>query len=141
MADTISIYNHTAKLFANQEVDVDNLKVMLIGAGGSFNAAHTAVSSVSGNEVSGNGWDSGGEPLAGEAVTTVTTNDAKLDADDVVVEATGGSIGPSSFYCLYDATSNKPLLWCEFDEPQTATVGNNMEIIFNAAGLFTWTVT
>lgn len=144
MADTIQLYNHTAKLFANKEVTIGTtLKVMLLNSSGSFSAAHTTITDVSTNQVSGNGWDAGGEPLQSAAVTTVTTNDAKLDAADLSIAASGGSIGPASYAVIWDDAhaSDVLLAFITFDTPQTATAGNNFVITWNASGIFTWTVT
>lgn len=144
MADTITLYNHTAKLFANKEVTIaTTLKVMLIGAAGSFVAANTVIGDVNTNQVSGNGWAAGGVALASPAVTTVNTNDAKLDATDISVTASGGSIGPASFAVLWDDAhaSDVLLAWIAFDAAQTATVGNNFNITWDAGGIITWTVT
>jgi hypothetical protein len=144
MADTIQLYNHTAKLFANKEVTIGtNLKVMLLDSDASFTATHTVIGDVSGDQVSGNGWDSGGEPLQSAAVTTVTTNDAKLDAADLVITASGGPIGPASYAVIYDDAhaSDVLLAFITFDSPQTATAGNDFSIVWNASGIFTWTVT
>lgn len=143
MADTVSVYNHTAKLFANKEITIGTtLKVMLLNSSGTFTASNTVIGDVNTNQVSGNGWDVGGEPLQNAAVTTVTTNDAKLDADDLVIAASGGSIGPASNYVLYDDAHASDVLLnhCAFGSAQTATVGNNFTITFNASGIFTWTV-
>lgn len=144
MADTIQLYNHTAKLFANKEITIGTtLKVMLLNSSGSFTASHTTITDVSTNQVSGNGWDAGGEPLQSAAVTTVTTNDAKLDADDLAITASGGSIGPASYAVIYDDAhaSDVLLAFITFNSAQTATVGNNFTIAWNASGIFTWTVT
>lgn len=143
MPDTTSIYNHTAKLFMNKEVTIGaTLKVMLLNGSGTFTATNTVIGDVSGNQVSGNGWDVGGEPLVNAAVTTTATNDAKLDADDLVIAASGGSIGPASNYVLWDDAhvSDVLLVHCAFAAAQTATVGQNFSVAFAAAGIFTGTV-
>lgn len=139
MAVTVSLYNHTAKLFANKEVTFTTLKLMLLNSSGAFNAAHTAISSVSANEVSGNGWAAGGPTLANVAVTTVTTNDAMLDADDVSVTASGGDIGPASFAVLYDSTSSKPLAFIDFGGAKQAGVGTPLLFQWATTGIFGWT--
>lgn len=140
MAVTVQLYNHTTKLFANGQVDVDNCKVMLLNSSGSFDATHTNISSISGNQVSGNGWASGGVLIGNGAVTTVSTNDAKFDGDDISVTATGGSIGPADYACIYDATGSYPLAFITFDPlAQMATVGNDFDITWHANGIITWT--
>lgn len=54
MAVTTSIYSHTPKLFANQEVNFSNIRCMLLSASATFAAAHTAVSSVANATVAAN---------------------------------------------------------------------------------------
>lgn len=139
MAVTISLYNHTPKLFANGEVDLTAIKLMLLNNSATFTAAHTDISSISGNEVSGSGWSSGGELLSGVAVTAVTTNDAKLDADDVSVTATGGNIGPAYKAVVYDATGSFPLAFIDFGGSQEAGNGTAFLVTWNASGIITWT--
>ncbi len=141
MAVTISLYNHTTKIFANEQVDLTALKLMLLGAGGTFTAADTAIADVSADEVSGNGWDTGGEPVGSAAVTTVTTNDAKLDAADVSVTATGGSIGPAENAVLYDSANDLLICHISFGEAKTADVGTPFNVVWNASGITTWTYT
>lgn len=146
MAVTISQYNHTEKLLANKEITYTTLKVQLLDSNAAFTATHTALTSVNNSgayEVSGNGWTAGGETLANVAVTTVTTNDAKLDADDVSVTASGGDIGPTTACVIYDDTeaSDAPLWYVDFDGAQTAGVGTDFIITWNAAGIKTWTYT
>jgi hypothetical protein len=139
MADTTAYYNHARKLIAGQEVDLTNLKVMLLDSSFTFDATDTDMTGITGNEVSGNGWAAGGEVIGSVAASIVNTNEAKIDGADVVKAASGGSIGPASYYVVYDATNNKPLTCVTFGSPQTATVGNNFSVTFNAAGIFTFT--
>ena len=145
MAITISPYNHTAKILANKEIVYTTLKVVLLNGAATFNPADTALTDVTdagANDVDGNGWDVGGEPLANEVLTIVNTNQAKLDADDLIVAASGGSIGPAEAACIYDDShaSDAPLFWIEFNETFTATVGNNFQFIWAAEGIARWLV-
>lgn len=147
MAVTATLYNHSAKLFANSEVSLADLKFMLLSSGASFDATDTDIDDVAGvntppraNEVSGNGWTAGGIAVASAAVTTVTTNDAKLDATDISVTASGGSIGPAEAGVIYDSDSGKPLVWVDFDGAKEAGVSTDFKVIWNASGIVTWTV-
>jgi hypothetical protein len=145
MAVTITLYNHTVKKLVNEEFDLSTLKVMLLNATAeaAFSAAHTTLAQVAGasnvNEVSGNGWTTGGIALANAAVSIVTTNDAKLDADDISVTASGGSIGPAEAAVIYDDTGDVPLAFIDFDGTQEAGVGTDFKIIWNASGIITFT--
>ena len=91
MAVTVSLYNHTSKPLLERGIG-DTYKVRLVSAG-SFNATHTTLSGTGATEVTqANGYTTGGATLANITVSTVTTNDAKWDADDVTWNASGGTI-------------------------------------------------
>lgn len=144
MAVTVSLYNHTPKLFANGEVTLASLKLMLLNDSATFDATDvyaTDVSSSGTYEVSGNGWDAGGEAISGAAVTTVTTNDAKLDADDMSVNASGGDIGPAYKAVIIDGSYSPALalVWIDFGEAQTAGSGTPFAVTWNASGIISWT--
>lgn len=144
MAITVSVYNHTTAQFLEQSVDLTNLKLMLLDDNAAFNATDTdidAVSDTGAYEVDGGGWTTGGETLAGVAVTTVTTNDAKLDADDVDVTATGDDIGPADAAVIYDATSGKPLAYVDFGASITAVEGASFLVAWDDDGIFTLSYT
>lgn len=140
MAVTVTLYNHTAKLLANKEVTLTTIKAMLVN-NHTFDVTDTDLSGITGNEVSGSGWDVGGELIANVAVTTVTTNDAKLDGDDISVTATGGAIGIADGCVIYDDTGNFPLAYYDFGGDQEAGEGTDFRLTFNASGIFTFTVT
>jgi hypothetical protein len=141
MAVTISLYNQAAKVLANSEVDLTALKLMLLGAGGTFTAADAAIADVDTDEVFGSGWDEGGEAVAGAAVTTVTTNDARLDANDVSVTATGAAIGPAENAVLYDSANDLLLCHIAFGEAKTADEGTPFNVVWDATGIINWTYT
>lgn len=142
MAVTISRYNHTAKLLLNKEVTYTTLKVMLLDNVATFTATDTALTGPAGaanaNEVSGNGWTVGGETLTSVAVTTVDTDGAMIDCDDVVVTASGGPIGPAYAAVIYDDTdaNDAPLWYIDFGEAQQAGDGTPFKITINASGIY-----
>jgi hypothetical protein len=142
MAVTISLYNHTAKRFASGEnAEGDTYKVKLLTAA-TFDASHTTLSATGGTEVaSGSGYTAGGAALTNVAVTTITTNDAKFDADDVTWTASGGPI-TASFGILYNSSdaNDPPVAFIDFDGSQTAGDATDFLIVWNASGIFTWTV-
>jgi hypothetical protein len=138
MAVTYSQYDHTLKLLLNREVTFTTLKVKLLDNTASFTASQTTVAAVDGSgakEVNGNGWTSGGITLSNVTVTQVTTNDAMIDADDVGVTASGGSIGPAYAALVYDSTSNKPLWYIDFGQAQSAGSTTDFKIVWDATGL------
>ena len=146
MAVTFSMYNTSLKRLVNKEVDLNALRVMLLDNTASFVATDTALTQVAGvanaKQVSGNGWDVGGETLTSVVVSTVTTNDAKLDAADVSVTATGGSIGPAYAAVVYDDTDSNdaPLLYIDFGAAQTAGDTTDFKIVWHANGLISFTL-
>lgn len=140
MAVTISRYNHTAKLLLNKELALTTFKVMLLNNSATFDATDTALTDVTNAgayQVSGNGWDSGGETLSNVAVTVVATDGAMIDADDLAITATGGDIGPAYKAVIYDDThaSDAPLWFIDFGESKTAGVGTDFRVTFNANGI------
>lgn len=143
MAVTISVYNHTAKRFADGSNAVgDTYKVKLLTAA-TFDATHTTLAATGGTEATTTtGYTAGGATLASVAVTTETTNDAKFDAADVTWTATGGAI-TASYAILYNDTdaNDPPVAFINFDGSQSAGDGTDFKIIWNANGIFTFTVT
>lgn len=140
MAPTISLYNHTSKLFAEgTNESSDNYRVMLCSAA-TFNATNTTLAGITKTEVaSGTGYTSGGA-LLGNVTVTSSLNDAKFDADDVTWTASGGSI-VASFGILYNQTAGDlPLAFINFDGVQTAGDGTQFKILWNANGIFAFNV-
>lgn len=142
MAVTISLYNHTAAKFADGSFAVgDTYKLKLLTAA-TFDATHTTLAATGGTEVAnGNGYTTGGTALTNVAVTTVTTNDAKFDADDVSWSASGGAL-TASYGILYNDTdtNDPPLALIDFGGSQSAGDGTQFKVIWNASGIFTFTV-
>jgi hypothetical protein len=141
MAVTIQMYNHTRKLFANNEVDLGDLKFMLRNDTTVFNATHTVIGGLAGAEVHGNGWTEGGEAIASAAVTIVNTNEAMLDGDDISVTATGSAIEASRGVIYDDDTTTKNVLfYVDFDGTKTADAGTPFNVNFHANGIARWLV-
>lgn len=140
MPVSISLYNHTAKLFADgSNAAADTYKVKLF-ASATFNATHTTETAAGGTEVAnGNGYTSGGATLSGVTVTTTTTNDATFDANDVTWSASGGSISAACAR-IYNSTDSTPLAFINFDATETAGDGTDFKLVWNASGIFTFTV-
>lgn len=142
MAVTISLYNHTAKLFAEgSNGSADTYKVKLYSSA-TFDATNTTIAGITGTEATtGTGYTAGGQALANVAITTVTTNDAKFDADDLVWTASGGSI-TASYGVIYNDTdaNDPPIAFIDFDGSQSAGDGTEFKIVWNASGIFSFTV-
>ena len=143
MAITVSLYNHTTQRFASGANAIgDTYKLKLLTAS-TFNATHTTLAATGGTEVAnGNGYTTGGATLTNVAVTTVTTNDAKFDADDVTWTASGGSISANSAI-LYDDTDgdDPPLLHIDFGGTETAGDGTDFKVVWNSNGIVSFTTT
>ena len=143
MAVTINLYNHTAKRFADGSNAVgDTYKVMLCTAA-TFTAADTTLAGITKTEVANaNGYTTGGATLANVAVTTVTTNDAKFDADDASWTASGGAI-TASYGILYNDTdtNDPPVAFIDFGGSESAGDTTDFRIVWNASGILTFTVT
>jgi hypothetical protein len=142
VAVTISLFNHTAKRFADGANAVgDTYKVALYTAA-TFDATATTLAGITKTEVAnGDGYTTGGVALTNVAVTTVSTNGAKLDADDAVWSASGGPIA-AEFAIVYNDTDadDPPVAFIDFGESRSASDGTDFKILWNASGIFTWTV-
>lgn len=141
MAVTISLYNHTAQRFASGANAVgDTYKVKLLSAA-TFDATHTTLTATGGTETSNTGYTAGGATLANVAVSTVTTNDAAFDADDVTWTATGGALA-ASYAIIYNDTdtNDPPVAFIDFGGSQSAGTGTDFKLVWNASGIFTFTV-
>lgn len=142
MAITISLYNHTTQRFASgANASGDTYKVKLLTAA-TFDATHTTLAATGGTEVANaNGYTTGGASLANVAVTTVTTNDAMFDADDVTWTASGGAIA-ASYAILYNDTdaNDPPVAFIDFGGSESAGAGTDFKIVWNASGILSFTV-
>jgi hypothetical protein len=141
MAVTISLYNHTAARFASGANAVDDAyKVKLLTAA-TFDATHTTLAATGGTEASNTGYTAGGATLANVAVTTVTTNDAKFDADDVTWAATGAALEAAKAIIYNDTDADDPpVAFIDFGGTESAGAGTDFKIVWNASGIFTFTV-
>lgn len=142
MPVSISLYNHTAQRFASgANAAADTYKVKLLTAA-TFNATHTTLAATGGTEVAnGNGYTTGGAALTNVAVTTVTTNDAMFDADDATWTASGGTLS-AAYGILYNDTDadDPPVAFIDFGGTESAGDGTQFKIIWNASGIFSFTV-
>ncbi len=144
-APVTRLYNHTARKLVS--LNLTTLRVMLLNASAVFVATHTTLAQVAGaanaNQVSGNGWPDGGVYLGNVAWSTITTDDAKLDADDPVVVAAGGAIGPAYAAVIYDDSdaNDLPVAFLDFGGAISAGEGTEFKIVLNSDGLIKLTYT
>lgn len=141
MAVTISLYNHTARRFADgSNSPSDTYKVKLLTAA-TFDATHSTLTATGGTETSNAGYTAGGATLADVTVSTVTTNDAAFDANDVSWTASGAALEAACAILYNDSdTNDPPVAFIDFDGTESAGVGTDFRIVWNASGIFTFTV-
>lgn len=140
MAPTISLYNHTKRLFASGVFASDHVyKVKLLTAA-TFDATDVTLAQTGGTEVANaNGYTTGGTTIP-VAVTTVTTDDARFTASVARWTATGSGI-TASFAILYNDTGldDPPVAFINFDGSTTANAGVDLIIQWDASGIITFT--
>lgn len=139
----LSLYNHTAKILIDGS-STDTYKVLLLSAG-TFSATHTTLAQAAAaytQVANGNGYTTGGKTLTNVSFNVITTNDAQFDADDVIWNATGSGITAVAAL-LYNntLTNSPPLAYIDFLGTEVAAANTDFKIVWNANGIFTWTVT
>ena len=133
-----SFVEHLAEKVHNLQTDV--LKVMLT------NTAPVATNSVKADLVevtAGNGYAAGGSTSA-QVSSAQTAGAYKLVLTDVVITASGGSIGPFRYVVLYNDTPTspaKPLIgWYDYGSVVTLLTGESMTVDFDGTnGVLTLT--
>lgn len=114
-----------------------SFKVMLT------NSAPVATNTIKANitDISaGNGYTGGGHTSA--MTVNRTTGTTKVTAGDVIITASGGSIGPFRYAVLYNDTPTSPadplICWLDYGANQTVLDGESLLIDFDGTnGLFT----
>jgi hypothetical protein len=145
MPVSVTVYDHTpARFLSGANAVGDSYKINLYSTLPANATATTKAAAESGaTQIStANGYTQDTKTLTSVAVTTVTTNDAKFDADDVSWTASGGSIA-AAFAMVYNDTDtdDPPVFRIDFDGTITATTGVPFVIEWNASGIFTVTYT
>ena len=134
MAET-GIYNRFKANLMNKEVDLeaDVIKVALFNNSHTFTATNTDYSDVSANELaSGNGYTTGGETLAGKAVTEAATT--KWDATD---EAWTTATFTAYHAVIYDTSvTNDLIASIDFGGAKAVSSGT-FTIQWSASGIIT----
>jgi hypothetical protein len=146
MPVTVSQFDHNAQRFAAgynaASGTLDTFKVALYTSA-TFVASATTLALVTPKvEVTaGNGYTAGGATLGTPTITQVNTNDAKFDAQDVSWTVPAGGTLSAAYAILYSTDTNSPpLLFIDFGGTQTVTDGGIFQIIWDANGIFTFTV-
>jgi hypothetical protein len=125
------MYNSAKRDFLKAVIncETDTIKVMLVGAGYTFDIdAHQKRSHVIAHEITGAGYTAGGVALANKTVTIDTDTDkAIFNADDPVIpNATiPGAVGAVVYKSRGGAASADELIcYNQFPEPAFSTNGN-----------------
>lgn len=143
MAVTITLFDHTAQRFADGSNAVgDTYKVNLYSAFTLDTTATTKTAAETGaTQLStANGYTQNDKALA-SVVVTKTGNDAAFDAADVTWTATSGAIEAIGALIYNDTDSlDPPLAYIDFDGAKTADAGTDFKLIWDAAGIVTFTV-
>lgn len=143
MAVTITLFDHTAQRFANGANAVgDTYKVNLYSAFTLDTTATTKAAAESGNTQlsTANGYTQNDKTL-GSVTVTKTGNDAAFDAADVSWTASSGSIEAVGALIYNDTDADDPpLAYIDFDGTQSAGDGTDFKILWDAAGIVTFTV-
>jgi len=80
--------------------------------------------------------------LSSRNLTTVTSSQTNgtytLDLADITLSASGGNVGPFRYVVIYNDTATNDELIAFFDYGSSVTIndGENLEITFDASGLF-----
>lgn len=118
--------------------DTDTIKTALVSGYTFDQDAHEFWDDVSANEVSGTGYTAGGETLTTSAPTYSTADNRRMyDADDVVWDASGGSLSAEGAVVYADTgtPSTSPLLgYVDFEDTVTAT-NDTFTVAWNADGV------
>lgn len=136
-AGPLTLYQHVGESLADGSLDLDSdtLKVALFTSSHTPSAStHEAFSGLTGEVSNGNGYTSGGATLANVTLSR-TGGTAKLDADDVVWTASGGSI-VARYAVIYSQTADKVIGYFLLDDTPadvTVTDGNTLTIAWHAS--------
>jgi len=129
------IYNRFKVNLLNKEIDleVDDIKVMLLNNVHSFNAAHINKSQIEANEINGTGYTAGGVVLVNKVVTEGAVSN--FDADDPEwTEATFGAWHA----VLYRVTESDLICSIDFGGEKAVELGT-FYIRWNDDGIITLT--
>lgn len=140
MAPSVTVYNHTKARFlsgANAVGDEYIVNLYTVLPANLTATTKTAAESGATQLSTANGYTQNAKVLTGVAVTTVTTDDARFDADDVSWTASGAGL-TANFALVYNNTDtdDPPVFRVDFDGAITAAAGIPLVIAWNASGIF-----
>ena len=135
MAVTATISNHAKYQMAAKQIDLtatgDAIKLILMNTTFTFDKdAHATLSDVTSDQLATEyGYTQDNITLSNQALTEDDTDDnASFTADDVTITASGGDIGPTGAYILYDdSTADDTILAC-VDFGTDHTIGDGLSL-------------
>jgi hypothetical protein len=134
-ANTVALYDVGLPLIVGKGFDTANTKVALMDSTAAFNSADTSASAIlSGKQVSGNNWPVGGVALQNIVYAGTGVGTMVMKADKVRRTLAGGSITFKNLL-VYDATSNKPLIFIAMAAPVFVDDGATLGVDFSTPGL------
>lgn len=130
-------YNNFMTEVGKNNVNLESgvFKVVLVN-GYTYSAAHTSFTSdIEGSELStGNGYTAGGEEITNISWGYDSGNGRTVfDGDNISWTATGGDLGPSTGAVII--TGDQPVMYIDFEGPQTAVEGAQFIIRFSDTGI------
>jgi len=142
MAVTATVSNHFKFKLASGDIDFDSdvFKVILMNTTFSFDKdVHATLADVTANQLStGNGYTQNDKTLTGVSVAEDDTNDkAAVTWDNATWTASGGAIGPTGAYILYDdTTTDDTVVACiDFGTDYTINDGSSIQLQTIAVGI------
>lgn len=127
-----TFYDGAVAGFLTDSVTFVNLRLMLLAPSVVFNPSHTTIAQVTNNgvdEVWGGGWPQGGPTLTDVNISDVNGTVA-LRANPVAGNITSGTITAVKAV-VYDAFTDRPLVFVELPIPVTAETGDALQFNWN----------
>lgn len=153
MTASITLYNTTPTWAAdatNLLSPSNTFRITLHTSSYTPSAAHSVWADVDNEIATGNGYTQNTKELGSVVLSTVTTNDAKFDAADVVWTASGGAIPAWRYAVIHvNGTLNghvNPLVGYVLGDTTPADIpattdGNTLTLTWNTGGIVTITYT
>lgn len=142
MAVTATVSNHFKFQLASGNIDFDSnvYKVILMNNTFAFDKdTHATLADVTADQLgTGNGYTQNDKTLTGISVVEDDTNDkAAITWDNATWTATGGSIGPTGAYIIYDdTTADDTVVACvDFGTDYTIADGSSIQLQNIAVGI------
>lgn len=134
MAITVTVSNHAKYQLAKGNIDLsaDTLKVILMNSAFTFDKdAHATLADVTASQIAtGNGYTQDDKTLTTVVLAEDDTNDkASMTCDNPTWTASGGDIGPTGAYIIYDdTTTDDTVIACvDFGTDYTISSGSSIQ--------------